>query len=435
MPSPRLHPFELASRRDINLWRIPLVVSLAAIALFGLTMVPDVLDRRGILSVPSWLSVGGIDDARAVLSAMMGAVATVLALIFSVSLLVLSMIATLFGPRLVYRFLKDWVTQATIGLFMGTFIYVCLCFLVTRHDGHSHFVPQVSLMTSWLLVVGSFAFLVFYTHRIATSIQNPDMVARVVDDLSPALISSHERSAGEGTGAPPDDAAILRRADAGASVPCRRSGYLQYIDHGALVAAARDAGALVVLRFRPGQFVLHGEPVASIVPASDARRLEEAVDRHVVVGRHRTLTQDSEFVLAQIVEIAIRAMSPAINDTFTCVACVDWLADALLALSEKPPLEGHWYDSSGELRVWMPAVRLERLVKFAFDQIRQASATTPAVLIRQVDMIRRLGPRVPEAARRALGGQLDAIRHTTASLAPPDRHDLDAACDRAGAAL
>jgi uncharacterized membrane protein len=124
MPSPG--PFELASRRDINLWRIPLVVSLVAIALFGLTMVPDVLDRRGIISIPSWFTVGGVDDARAILSAMMGAVATVLALIFSVSLLVLSMIATLFGPRLVYRFLKDWVTQATIGLFMGTFVYVCL---------------------------------------------------------------------------------------------------------------------------------------------------------------------------------------------------------------------------------------------------------------------------------------------------------------------
>ena len=153
------------------------------------------------------------------------------------------------------------------------------------------------------------------------------------------------------------------------------------------------------------------------------------------IGRHRTLTQDSEFGIAQIVEIAIRALSPAVNDTFTGVACVDWLADALLVLAEQPPLEGNWYDTGGELRVWMPAVRLERLVKLAFDQIRQASATTPAVLIRQLDVIRRLAPRLPDACRHALADQADAIRETATALVALDRRDLDAAWRRAHTAL
>jgi uncharacterized membrane protein len=159
-----------------------------------------------------------------------------------------------------------------------------------------------------------------------------------------------------------------------------------------------------------------------------------AVERHVAIGRHRTLTQDSEFGIAQVVEIAIRALSPAVNDTFTGVACVDWLADGLLTLAEKPPLEGNWYDTTGELRVWIPAVRIERLVKLAFDQIRQAASTTPAVLIRQLDVIRRLRPRMPEAARQALAEQADAIRDTAAGLVPLDRRDLDAAYERARAA-
>src|ERR1700685_1686074 len=141
---------KLPSQRDVNLWRIPLKISLAAIALFGITMVPDVLDKYGVIHIPSWLTMGSIDDARAILSAMLGAVATVLALIFSVALLVLSMVSTLFGPRLLYRFLQDWVTQVTIGMFMGTFVYVCLCFLVTHQDAGSRFVPQVSLLTSWV---------------------------------------------------------------------------------------------------------------------------------------------------------------------------------------------------------------------------------------------------------------------------------------------
>jgi uncharacterized membrane protein len=426
---------KLRSQRDVNLWRIPLRLSILAIVLFGATTVVDVLDDHHVIHIPTWLTMGSIDDARAILSAMMGAVATVLALIFSVSLLVLSMVATLFGPRLLYRFLQDWVMQVTIGLFMGTFIYVCLCFLVTHQDADSRFIPQISLITSWVLVVGSFSFLVYYSHRIATSIQNPDMIARIADDLYPAVIGSREQTACEGTGAQPDDAAILLRADAGTVVPCPKSGYMQHLDHGALVAAAREAGALVVLRFRPGQFVLRGEPLASIVPADVGRGIEAAIDRHVEIGRHRTMTQDSEFGVAQIVEIAIRALSPAVNDTFTGVACVDWLADALLVLAEKPPLEGNWYDTTGELRVWIPAVRIERLVKLAFDQIRQAAAATPAVLIRQLDVIGRLAPRMSVAARTALADQAEAIRDTATSLVALDRRDLEAALDRARAAL
>jgi uncharacterized membrane protein len=428
-------PTKLRSQRDINLWRIPLQLSLAAVALFGITLIPDILDKLGVIHIPSWLTMGSIDDARAILSAMMGAVATVLALIFSVALLVLSMVSTLFGPRLLYRFLQDWVTQTTIGLFMGTFVYICLVFLVTHQDSASSFIPQISLITSWVLVVLSFGFLVYYSHRVARSIQNPDMIGAIVDDLYVAAGGAHASGPGEGTGPVPDDAEILRQAESGAVVLCPKSGYLQHIDHPALVAAARAAGGLIVLRFRPGQFVLRGEPLAAIVPADKAAALAAAMDRGIHIGRHRTLTQDSEFGIAQVVEIAIRALSPAVNDTFTGIACVDWLADALLTLAERPPLEGNWYDTGSTLRVWMPAVRLERLAKLAFDQIRQASATTPAVLIHQLDAIRRLAPRLPDACRQALLDQADAILETASALVALDRRDLDAAWQRAHAAL
>jgi uncharacterized membrane protein len=430
-----MRPTKLRSQRDINLWRIPLRLSLAAVGLFGITLIPDVLDKYGIIHIPSWLTMGSIDDARAILAAMMGAVATVLALIFSVALLVLSMVSTLFGPRLLYRFLQDWVTQVTIGLFMGTFVYICLVFLVTHQDPQSTFIPQVSLITSWVLVVLSFGFLVYYSHRVAKSIQNPDMIGAIVDDLYVAAGSALLSGPGEGAGPLPDDEAISRQAEAGTTVSCTKSGYLQHVDHGALVAAAHAADALIVLKFRPGQFMFRGEALAAIVPADKAAAIQIAIDRGVHIGRHRTLTQDSEFGIAQIVEIAIRALSPAVNDTFTGVASVDWLADALLTLAERPPLEGNWYDTSGQLRVWMPPVRLERLTKLAFDQIRQASATTPAVLIRQLDTIRRLAARLPHTCRHVLSQEADAILETGSGLVAVDRGDLEAAHRRARATL
>ena len=114
---------------------------------------------------------------------------------------------------------------------------------------------------------------------------------------------------------------------------------------------------------------------------------------------------------------------------------MDWLAEALLTLAERPPLEGNWHDTNGGLRLWMPAVRLERLVKLAFDQIRQASVTTPAVLIRQLDVIRRLAPRLPEACRQELSEQADAIEESASGLASLDRRDLDSAWRRARTVL
>jgi uncharacterized membrane protein len=431
-PLPHSHP--LRARSNVNLWKIPLALSLGGVALFGLTMVPDVLDALKIIHLPVWFTMGSIDDARAILSAMLGCVSTVLALIFSVALLVLSMVATLFGPRLLYRFLHDWVTQVTIGLFMATFVYLCLVFLVTHQDPHTTFIPQVSLIMAWLLVVASFSFLVVYSHRIAASIQNPDLVARIVDDIRPEI--AFPLSAG--SGAVPEAGALDRQAAEGTSVVCAASGYVQEIDHAGLVAEAASADGVVHVFFRPGQFILRGERLASV---STARREVDLADRiraRVAIGRHRTIEQDPEFGIAQIVEIAMRALSPAVNDTFTGVACVDWMGDALLVAAEAPAHDGCWFDRAGKLRLHVRPLRVERLLRIGFDQIRQAAADNPAVLIRMLDVIRRIAPRMPtDAAREALRAEADAIREASAAkvLIQLDRKDVEVAWQKATDAL
>jgi uncharacterized membrane protein len=123
-------------------------------------------------------------------------------------------------------------------------VYICLVFLVTHQDPRSSFIPQISLITAWMLVVLSFGFLVYYSHRVAKSIQNPDMIGAIVDDLYVAAGRAHMSGPGEGTGVVPDDAAILHQAETGGTVSCAKSGYLQHVDHGALVASARAADAL-----------------------------------------------------------------------------------------------------------------------------------------------------------------------------------------------
>src|SRR5215472_8758028 len=140
----RVDPHDLLRFRA-DLWRVPLVMCLATVLLFLTTVTIDRSVARGTLALPSWLSMGGPDDARAILGALLGAVSTVLALIFSVALLVLSMAVSQFGPRILYRFVRDGITQVTIGLFLASFIHTLLTFVVTRHEGATRFVPQLTI--------------------------------------------------------------------------------------------------------------------------------------------------------------------------------------------------------------------------------------------------------------------------------------------------
>jgi uncharacterized membrane protein len=191
-----------------------------------------------------------------------------------------------------------------------------------------------------------------------------------------------------------------------ASIESTKSGYVQDIDH---------------------------ETLACVAPRERASAIKNAIARAVSLGRHRTIQQDSEFGIVQIVEIGIRALSPAVNDTYTGVACVDWLGDALVVLAAAPPLEGHFCDANGNLRLRVRPLKLERIVKTAFDQIRRASADNPAVLVRMLDMIRRIAPRMPsDAAREALVNQARAIQEAaaSASLVALDRADIEAAWSR-----
>jgi uncharacterized membrane protein len=427
-----------SSSHSVNLWIVPLKMSLAAVALFAVTITPDMLAAYHVIHIPDWFTMGGIDDARAILSAMLGCVSTVLALIFSVALLVLSMVANLFGPRLLYRFVQDWVTQACIGLFMGAFIYVFLVFLVTHKDEHTSFIPQVSLITSWFLVLAAFGFLVFYSHRVAVLIQNPDAIGRIVDDLRRAVEVTAPYCNSERYLQQLDASEVRRTMSDCAAMLSPASGYLQEIHYQALVNATAKAGALISVPFRPGQFVLQGETLAFVSPASKLAFLTPLVSRHITMGRHRVLSQDLEFGVAQIVEIAIRALSPAINDTFTGIASVDLLGEALTILAEAPLSSGHWFDTSGKLRLQVRPLLLSRLVKQAFDQIRQAAADNPAVLIRLLSTLGRLAPKLQGAENRnALVEQAAAVWETanTRPLVKMDREDIDTAWQKTRTAL
>jgi uncharacterized membrane protein len=180
----------------------------------------------------------------------------------------------------------------------------------------------------------------------------------------------------------------------------------------------------------PGQFVLEGEVLAHVLPASRQAELASKVHGAVIFGQHRTLQQDIEFAFAQLSEIAIRALSPAVNDTYTGLSCIDWLGDALRMLVSFPVSDGAWRAHHGQIRVLVPPVHIARIVRAGFDLIREAGASSPAVMIRMLQTHARLAPMlINDAQRQAVLEQVEAIRQSMTRLpeAGLDREALDAA--------
>ena len=349
-----------------------------------------------------------------------------------------------FGPRILYRFVRDGITQVTIGLFFGTFLHTLLGFVVTRSGPAREFVPQLTVMCSVGLVIVSFTFLIVFSHRIAMSIQTQNVVARIVADLDGALAGLRDMLRGNSVlASTPDawaerDALVARCAAEGevVRVPC--TGFIQEIDIAHLLAAAEGADAVVRLLYRPGQFVVENAALCQILPKAKTADLVAAIGRDVKIGTHRTLSQDVEFGMAQLVEIALRALSSAINDTFTGLTCIDWLGDELRVFAAYVVERGACRGRSGSIRLMWPPLRLERLVKTAFDQIRQAGAHNPAVSIRLLQTFARLAEQSEsQNLRQALSDQTEAVWEATSAtgFVKADRADIEAAYRRARVAL
>jgi uncharacterized membrane protein len=299
--------------------------------------------------------------------------------------------STQFGPRMLRNFIRDRGTQITLGTFVATFVYATLVLVSIPGPlaDHRQFVPHLSITISVALVGVSMGVLIYFIHHIATTIQLPQVIASIASDLSRA-IDAERGEAGRLEAGPSVTELLTRMNTGGGTVPAPASGYLQFIRHRTLVQLATEKGAVVRLLYRPGHFLVEGHPMAVVWPAGAADAVTKELRRAHVTGPNRTLTQDLAFAFDQLVEIAIRALSPAVNDTFTALTCIDWLGESLCKVTTRwQPTRVH-RDSHGFVRVITAHVSYSGLVERAFEKIRQASRGMPAVMIRQLDALTKI---------------------------------------------
>ncbi|HEV3056441.1 MAG TPA: DUF2254 domain-containing protein [Solirubrobacteraceae bacterium] len=374
-----------------NLWLVPMLEVLAALGLYAATHVLDRAVYNGTLTLPSWVIQGDADAARQILTALAAAVITVVGVVFSIMIVTLTLASTQFGPRMLRNFIRDRGTQFTLGTFVATFVYSTLVLISISPGAHGrpNFVPHASITVSVGLVAVSMGVLIYFIHHIASSIQLPQVIASIARDLSRAIDT--ESGGGGGLEAGPSITELLQRmSDGGGTVGAPSSGYLQFIRHNTLIGIATEKGAVIRLLHRPGHFIVGGQPLAIVWPPDAAPAISQALRRAHIAGPYRTLTQDLAFAVDQLVEIAIRALSPAVNDTFTALTCIDWLGDSLCKITTRwRPTRVH-RDSHGYVRVITAHVSYTRLVERAFEKIRQAGKGMPAVLIRQLEALTKI---------------------------------------------
>ncbi|HEX9258392.1 MAG TPA: DUF2254 domain-containing protein [Acidimicrobiales bacterium] len=422
-----------------NLWLLPLLLSVATVGLFALTRALDRLVESGDFWLPSWLVARSIDDAQVLLAALLGVNGTVIAFVFSTTMVTITLASSQLGPRLIRRFMRDRATQATIGIFMSAFLFTLLTLASLRSDLGDEGVPLVSMAVAEVVTLLAFGSLIYYVHHVASTVQVPSVVAGVAGDVRRSIrerMSQLERIVPPWEKDDVDVARALVEAD-GVIVVAPESGYVQAIDHDRVLVAAQRHGAVVQFHHRPGQFVIRGDALATVSPAAAGAAVAPVIGRRTYIGNNRTISQDIEFAIAQVVEICLRALSPAINDTFTALTCIDWLGAGLTSIARMRASTGGYRALDGKVRLVEPVVRFDRVVKTAFDLIRQSGQYSPAVQIRLLHTFRLMAPALDAEHRPALLAQAELVRHAAerANLAPGDLADVIKAHGRALRAL
>lgn len=416
-----------------SFWAVPGTMAvMAALMALGTSW----LDRKLFEEVDSqfwWLFTAGPDGARAVLSTIAGSTITVAGVVFSITIVALSLASQQYGPRLLRNFMKDRGTQMTLGTFTSVFLYSIIILRTVRGDNFSLNVPHISVTVAIALSILALGVLIYFVHHVSSSIQADVIIARVGAELESSILelvkAGHDENGGELPDSPEREwAAVLATRDA----------YIQAVDHDSIVKQAGRRDAYVEMCRAPGSFVFCGAPMMKVSPPHEVED-EEWVRNSIALGSVRTPSQDVRFSLNLLVEMALRALSPSLNDPFTAIACIDRLSAGLAHAGAFPIKKGVWRDSEGTARLAIPPVDFQDLVEGAYTQIRQSSTGIHAVtihllesisevLVVVVDPIRRTI--LLEEARKVIEGQaLDA-------MVSADRRRLElawAAVTRAGA--
>jgi uncharacterized membrane protein len=380
-----------------NFWFTPLLIILGAIlASFGFIYLDHILGYQEPYEKydPSnfflYFYLGSAESARSILSTISGAMLGVAGTVFSITLVALTLASSQFGPRLLRNFMHDRLNQVVLGTYIATFIYCLLVLRTVKSSDYITFVPHLSILFAIIVTIVNIFLLIIFIHHISMSINADQVVSKVGTNLNANIKRLFSEELGEEKPAwmseKPEE---FKKAYAHEhTVLNNKSGYLQVIDSSTLLSTAVQHDLLLELNCRPGEFLVNRKPLLRYYAKE---KQEEGINTKLcnafIMGNKRTPSQDAEFAIHQMVEIAARALSPGINDPYTAITCIDKLTATLSYLTRAKFPSPYRYDEGDQLRIILNPITFTGMIDAAFHQIRQYGQDNESVMIHLMESL------------------------------------------------
>jgi uncharacterized membrane protein len=421
---------------------IPGVLVLSAIVLsIILVEIDRRLDREMIRTIP-WIFFAGAAGARDVLTTVASAMTQLAGITFSVTIVALALRSQQFGPRLLRNFTRNRANQVVLGTFVATFVYALLILRTVRDlDGSQiddpTFIPYLSVTVAIVFALISLALFIVFIDRIVSSIQINTIIDESaqetrgsIDRLFPEPVGMERENGDEDRLEPPENAALIL---------AHQTGYIQAVDAERLMKDATEADLIVYMLAPIGEFVVRDRPIAAVVPQSHmTETLSDEISHVFAIGRNRSITEDPEFGIRQIVDIAVKALSPSMNDPTTAVTVIDYLGSLVIEFARRDIPDPLRRDQEGNLRVVAMGPSFRSFTDLAFNQIREHTSGDVSVTVALLKAITRIGQVVQSDARRdLLAEHLNKIARNAATniVEPLDREQVNQALRAAAQTL
>ena len=337
--------------------------------------------------------------AQVILAGIAASIMPVVSIVFAILLMTLTLASMQFSPRIIVSFSRDRVTQWTLGVFLGTFSY-CMAALPAARSFPMPFAPVVTVMGAMLLALACVGWLLFFIHHISRAISVNHIVDRIASETEAIIDETMTWPRSPGIAGHDDPREGYNWET---TLPSKVSGYIRFIDTARLVALAKEHHIKIDVLRRVGHFAPAGVPLMKLskgdkLSPQGAEELQGAFD----FGPARTLQQDVEFGVLQIVDIALKAISPAVNDPSTAISSVDQLSRILIRFASRDTPAPMLYHPPGLFRVHIPWIGFERLLDSAFEQIRWYSRSDVAVSLRLMRALSDIAITTPDPQFRRI---------------------------------
>lgn len=394
-----------------SFWFLPcLIVTLAIVLAFSLIHLEESALEQWMRHYPSLFGATAA-GARAVLSTIAGSMISVVGIVFSMTLVALALASSQYSPRVLRTFMRSRATQSSMGIFSGIFVYCLIVLRGVHGKDESVFVPVLAVTAAMMLAVVGVVVLIFFVHHIAQSIQASTILANIAEETIEAMNATFPlpqdiREAEPGCSKA--DADVDLKSLSWTPIFASRSGYLQSIDYSALLRVACGKQKVLRVERSVGEFVLAGTPLLSVAAGSVAG-LDGPLHAAMTLSAYRTVEQDPGFGVRQLVDVALKALSPGVNDTTTAVMCLDYLGSVMAAMGRLAIPSPYRYED-GSLRIVAAGPDYAAMLGEAFDQIRRAAGGNVTVIVRMIGVIGTLAALVDGKDRRDdLKAQLESI--------------------------